>query len=141
MKAVESKVESVVSQQSQREKDAAIEAAVLAQEALSGRKAGQDFVRRRTREMVAQGIDADLAASQATQEYKDVLQESATAERDRLRGQKDLATAKPHTGLPLISEYTKKTVDPKASPRVQREQRKEGMLAAFRAHMRGAVEG
>lgn len=143
LQAVKSKVEGVETAQSQRDRDAEIQAAVSGIDFLRGREAGQQFVSRRTRELVASGLTASLAATQATQEYKDVLSESATQERDRLRGQKELATAKP-TGLPRISEMTQRTIDPKAPKAVQTEQRRARLrdaFGAFRARFGEAVEG
>jgi hypothetical protein len=133
METVTQRVSSFESQQAARDRDAAILSAVTSDPALANRASGRESAARRARELVNSGLSIEVAASQAIQEYKDMLSESATVERDRLAGQAQLKTADPQSGLPPVAKIIKDRVDPKAHPTVQAEQRQSAMLEAFRA--------
>ena len=138
LRDVQRRTEELSSSQERKELDLAIRGTLSAEDWLKGRPMAQERAQRRTRELLADGMTLDLAASQALREEKDTLNEAANVEAVRLRAQKESAVVKTSAGIPAIGEYLQKKVDPKAKKWERDEQRVSGLKDLFKSIVRQA---
>lgn len=138
LRSVKGRTEELASAQTRRERESAIRGTLSGEDWLRARPVTMQQAERRTQELVGTGMSIEEATARALQEARDIVNESANVEVQRLRAQKETAVVKTSAGIPPIGEFLQKKVDPKAKPREQQEQRVSGLKELFHSIVRQA---
>lgn len=128
--------------QARREQDAAIRGTLAAEDWLRSRPTAMQFAERRARELAAGGnVSLEEASLLAVRETRELVNEAANSEAERLRDQKKESPMKTSAGLPPLGEYLGKKVDPKAKAPERALQRVTALKDRFRAMLSNTIEG